>query len=282
MENVARSIGSIYKYIQLLSIDVVAGVYACTLLVAQCLQVVLAPQIMIVQALAVWCIYTFDHLSDARKLAVTNTAFSERRYFHYQLAPLLWPLLLCAAVIALYLLPQLPYITIKAGFLLSFSVAIYFLFLKLIPSKWHILKEFSIALIYAAGVVVPPLSLTEGSGFYLNALLLFLSVFFMAYGNLILFSLADRQLDINEGQSSVVTELGVSISQRLFWTSCAGAGLTLIFMPGLFPYLIVWCISAMLCVLCVLGICFFKGSCKLLLRPLGDGIFLIPFIFLSC
>ena len=69
-------------YANILSLDVVAGALAGMLFFSDLLGVEVSGKAFVVLALAVWSIYTFDHLWDAK--STKNIPRSDRHYFHYR------------------------------------------------------------------------------------------------------------------------------------------------------------------------------------------------------
>lgn len=70
----------VYERFNLLSLDVVSGACGAMYFFADMMRVPLAWYYYLLLAIAVWTIYTFDHLLDARK--VSQLALTKRHRFH--------------------------------------------------------------------------------------------------------------------------------------------------------------------------------------------------------
>ncbi|MEO8760594.1 MAG: hypothetical protein ABI448_06880, partial [Bacteroidia bacterium] len=69
-----------YKIFQALSLDVVAGAAVFSLAISKYYQVKISWSALICQSIAIWLIYTFDHLLDAKKTAGDPSTY--RHQFH--------------------------------------------------------------------------------------------------------------------------------------------------------------------------------------------------------
>lgn len=156
---------------------------------------------------AVWLVYTIDHLLDAKQ--IDEKAVSSRHQFHrdyFALIIRLWIAVLVATLIITIF--WLPLITIKFGLVAVGLVIIHLVLVKLLGTKLSILvqKEFGVAMAYAVGVVVGPLSL---AGELSEAFIYFTSqVFLLAFINLLEFSYFDKRIDQLQGQVSLSLVLG--------------------------------------------------------------------------
>src|SRR5690606_11649255 len=71
-----------YRYLQTLSIDIVLGACAGMLFFDRLIEAELNLIVYLLLGLAVWCIYTFDHLLDARQIGKHASTF--RHAFHQE------------------------------------------------------------------------------------------------------------------------------------------------------------------------------------------------------
>src|SRR6478736_436347 len=96
-ENKMKSVVAFYRVINALSLDVAGGAVICALFFAQLLKVNLFPQGLAALGLAVWIVYTGDHLLDAKRLREQASTF--RHGFHQQHFKLLAVLLAIACIL---------------------------------------------------------------------------------------------------------------------------------------------------------------------------------------
>ena len=178
---------------------------------ASLLEVDLPPDIPLLLAMAVWAIYTIDHLWDARRSQ--NPLISFRHEFHKKHFTTLMILLITIVVIGLTRITFLPPETLRWGIGLTSAVIMYFLISGLTKSPiYH--KEMLIATIYTAGVLVGPISLVQRA-FSFPEYLIFGLFFVLAFTNLILFSLYEFEADKVQNFSSLSQTIGRKRSKSL-------------------------------------------------------------------
>ena len=113
----------------------------------------------------------------------------------------------------LYIVLSLPAITFMYGITLTMLVLVYFGIIYFF--KRFYFKELFVAVVYALGVFVGPVSLNNGQIAPIIAML-FLQTFLLALINLILFSSFEYDQDKKDKNSSIVLKLGQErISQLL-------------------------------------------------------------------
>ena len=190
-----------YKIFTWLSLDVTAGAIVFMYFLAQEFGVPVRWSEAAALGLAVWVIYSIDHLLDAR---VAIEPISERREFHREHSKVLLLLTLLAVVSGTWIVTLLSTEVIISGGILA-MVAIGYLAVAQIK-KWSGFKEVQIAFGYVAGVSLVPLVNLEivEPWYWLTTGLLFLT----ALTNLILFSWYERKQDQSEGFTSLVLALG--------------------------------------------------------------------------
>lgn len=193
----------IIHFVQNLSLDITAGSVISSLFLARVMNVEVTSPMMIGLAIAIWLIYTFDHLRDAYRLK--GKASNPRHAFHQNYFKHLASFASLAFLIGVYNLQFLPWDTIEIGLVLAGLSGLYFVYLML--AKRAINKELFAATVYVAGIATAPLSQLET--FEIQGLMVLLIFWILAYGNLLIIPLYEVELDLNDGQESIATRLGV-------------------------------------------------------------------------
>jgi len=264
----------IYRLINLLSLDVVAGAVVCALFFSRVFRVGVRPFGLIALGFTVWIIYTADHLRDAKK--IKGEASTERHRFHqihYRRLIILTIVALCIDVIAILFIKQQ---VLEWGVALSLVVFAY----MFVQGSLKFLKEIFIAILYTCGILllsVPVSNMQLNVAHYL----LIIQFLIAALANLIMFSWFDRELDQQDKRYSFVTKAGEVATRRVVWSLLLLIiALTLIqIVRGelLVPSLIIGCMGLILLLIFV-----FRESLskKDYYRLLGDAVFLLPVIYL--
>lgn len=216
-------LASTYRILHYLSIDVALGACAGMYFFARLLDVPLASIAYLILAMAVWVIYTFDHLLDAR--FSPGKLGSPRHLFHEDNFNILVALAILGSGVVLILawtfLPSLP-IFLTGGFLALLILGGMALTQRF-RAKLGPLKESVIAFLYVVGLILLPLmqgleNLRNWNWVYYAAAYLLLAWF-----NLVFLSLLDQQADQQAGQKSLVSALGLDKTrQLLFWLGIGG------------------------------------------------------------
>jgi hypothetical protein len=193
-----------FKYISWLSIDVVFGAMAGMLFFEELFQVNLHWPAYLLLALAVWSIYTLDHLLD---ISQKSEALSERRAFHLANWKTLLGLL-CIAFIS-GLIGAFWWFGWGKELQLTLILAMLILGSNLLIRKagqgW--MKELSIALFYVVGIVWLPLlraAEVDMDWQHLIFIPLYVSVGFL---NLLMLSFLDQDEDQTNGFFSAISSL---------------------------------------------------------------------------
>jgi len=207
-----------YRYIQWLSIDVALGACAGLYFFAHLLDVKLHWLFYLLMAMAVWSIYTLDHLLDAKQ--VKGTASTDRHRIHQQydktLSVILTVIIFIGLVLGFYLL-QISLITFSVLILAALILA-HLILLKYYFKQLSILKEFNTALFYTIGIMMVPYLLQMEEGVHRGFWYLGGGYFCIAWMNLILLSLMDASTDRADGFNSIVTAIGEKgVKKLLFW-----------------------------------------------------------------
>ncbi len=270
----------IWKYIQFLSLDVVLGAIVSSLFIAKTVGVSIDLSILIGLGIAIWLIYTADHLLDAR--AIEGKANNPRHAFHQRHFKLLIVLSIIAFSVGLWNMSFLRMETVKFGFVLTFCVGIYFLTIRLVQRKTLLHKEMSAAMIYSFGVFAGPLSITYDVGYSIG--FLFLQFLVIVLLNLMIFPLYEIETDRQDQMNSIVVTLGERKVRRLINLFLTIA--IVLSAIGLFGFSGFWSMNQwytaqyvfLVMITMLIGLALWPEYFKKngLYRILGDGIFFVP------
>lgn len=267
-----KYLSQLYQYANILSLDVVAGAVVSALFFEKLLKV--APPVNSIAALAltVWIIYTLDHLRDA--MTIPKVATTDRHRFHQEHFRKILGALIAVAILDLILIGSLSAQMLRAGVGLGLVVLVYLVLQRYLK----FLKEFFVACLYTAGIVLPSLSIAHPDILPIHYLI-FGKFFITALMNLLLFSLFDFHEDQHQKQHSFVTWFGPGSTQ---------VGIVLLACLNIASGFCVWAFDsqvAMVFILMnlVLLTVLFIGR-RLIAnnyyRILGDAVFLIPGLYL--
>ncbi|PWL30842.1 hypothetical protein [uncultured Roseivirga sp.] len=265
----------IIHFIQNLSLDITIGAVISSLFLARVINVEVSASMMIGLAIAIWLIYTFDHLRDAYK--TKGRANNPRHAFHQKYFNELAGIAAAIFCLGAYNLESLPWPTIRLGFVLIIFSSLYFVYLML--AKKAISKELFAATVYVAGIATAPLSLAETVE--AEWVILLLIFWILAYANLLIIPSYEVELDKSDDESSVVTRLGELRVKRLLLFLLVLCTLLIQYfgyltnLSAAYPILILM-VSTLL--ILVLRPQYFRKY--QLYRILSDGIFFLPGIAL--
>ena len=269
----------LYKQLQILSIDVAFGAAAGAFLVSQVLSIQLPFIIYFSLTMAVWLIYTIDHLMDAAKMQ--QKAITPRHVFHQKYyKELLWIWLVLFVITGFLSLAYLPTPTIKLGLVAAMLVVAHLVLVNLLGTKISILvqKELGVAITYSTGVVVGPLSMMNAIPHYLWWVLA--QLFLYAFINLLEFSYFEKEVDKQQGQTSIARSIGTQPLEIIIYCML-GVGLLInIYCLVYFPSMVVIQLVMSL-MFGVLTLVFIKKSTFATherYRTWGDAVFLFPII----
>jgi 1,4-dihydroxy-2-naphthoate octaprenyltransferase len=265
----------VYRLFQAFSLDIAIGAVILSSAMAKYYSVTLTWSIQVCLFIAVWLIYTFDHLMDEERALQDQLSYRHLIHRHYRkqivYASIAWILI---GVGCLFLLPAQ---VILWGVIAAAFIVIYFLLVRF-TAFWT--KEVFVAMGYTAGVFLAPLSLL--SQWPDNAeLWLVPNVFLIALINLLLFSLYDYGSDKSNGFHSLAIRLGRSNTRRLIGVLLTMSLLSISWLLASHPNdLMFWTLIIMAGSLVILYIrpAVFHNSDKY--RIVGDGIFFIPLLYL--
>jgi 4-hydroxybenzoate polyprenyltransferase len=200
---------TLLKYIRFLSLDVTLGAALLTTAISDFIGVELPLSVPVCLAISIWLIYTLDHLLDASR---STEITIERHLFHRRNFKTLVINLILIALAGFYVAWSLPTITFIYGLGLILLVLVYFTLIYFFKN-FHF-KEALVAIVYASGVFLGPVSLIE-NGVSLQIISLFTQLLFLALINLILFSYNDLEKDQADGNPSIVIKLGREMTQQV-------------------------------------------------------------------
>lgn len=263
-----KSIFSFYKVFNALSLDVAAGAVICAAFFATIFKVVVLPQGLTALGLAVWIVYTADHLLDARRLHQTASTF--RHQFHQRHFTTVTTLLAIAFIVELVLLFFLRKPLFYNGLWLGFGVALY-----VIINQWlSYVKEIAGALLYCGGILLPCISFKQESLQYADQIIV-LQFLLIVFANLVLFSWMDYENDLKDHHPSLVTRVGNESAKMILWLLFC-----ILFILNVFAVFVsiksTFIFMAMELVLFLLFLfpVYFKTKDRF--RFLGDAIFFLP------
>jgi len=275
------TVKEVYKYIQALSLDVAFGSTVMSAFVAHFLNVHVSLSIYVSLFIAVWLIYTIDHLIDANRIKEEAQTF--RHKFHQKYFKQLtsaWIVFFLGGVVFSVLV--LPNETIKVGFIASALVIVHLVLVYLLGSRVSIFiqKELGVAFTYCVGIIVGPLSMSTGlDGF---GYLLMFQIFILALLNLLEFSWYDRTHDAKHGQTSAVRGLGEKVVLEVVFFLFTVFILTLVvsflFFPQYAQYEFILCLMGGTLFIVFVFQKFFKKQERY--RVFGDMVFLFPLLIL--
>lgn len=272
-----------YVYFRILSLDVAVGAGLMAYLFAYALGVPVDWMSYFSLAIAVWLIYTLDHLWDAYK--IPHEANTLRHRFHqkyFTLLGIIWGTVGIGG--ALLIIFYLPVKVIVYGLGLSVFVLGHFslTFIDQLKNTLLIQKETRTALIYSLGVGLAPISIGAQSP-YLIEVLMTTQVFLIAWINLLIISYYEYNSDQKDAHISTAIKLGkertlylinvLIISQLLLNVSV----LFFIQTPLVLPLILLFFMNLTLGLI-IYRRKFFKKNERY--RALSDAIFYMPVILI--
>ncbi|MBB6459733.1 UbiA prenyltransferase family protein [Flammeovirga kamogawensis] len=271
----------LYNHIQALSLDVAIGAIFCCMFLAKINNTIIPTNVYFALGIAVWVIYTLDHLLDAH--SIQHTAHTFRHAFHQRykktLSSLCALLILIGLVLTFFYVPK---IIFYHGVILGVLVGIYLLIINLQSLPFSTFKEFTVALIYSCGVALPVFSLSETltPQYYLFTF----TFFILAAINLLEFALFDYESDTKDNLLSAARKLGYKYIKWRINTL-----IILFFGMISLCYYLFWNTPLLLAinVLLLMGICLIIIYLKAdffskddYFRIFGDFVFLFPLLYL--
>lgn len=204
----------ILQLISILSLDVIAGAVTCSVFAWHIIGVETPPLFPLMFGVAVWSVYTADHLIDSLK--VKDQAVSARFLFHYRFRiPLLLTILVLSVVVTTWALLSFQMTEIYVSFILAVLVFLYFSVLFFEDHRpAFVIKEVVVGIIYTAGIWVFPMIRVEGAipMWYFG---LMISFFLLTVMVLLIYSLVDEDHDKADRQETLVTRWGAKNVRKM-------------------------------------------------------------------
>ena len=265
----------IIHFVQNLSLDITAGAVIMTLFLGQVFEVEVSGTMVAGLAIAIWLIYTADHLFDAYKLK--SQAVNPRHAFHQKYFKPMIVLALVVFIIGIWNLTFLPYRTTLFGAVMAGLSLVYLLYSYISTKPFN--KEIFAALVYTAGISTAPLSLTTVVEW--PQLLVVLQILLLAYANLLIIPLYEHDIDLEDHHNSVATLKGASMVKQRVLLMCS-----LSFVLVAIQFFLNRPIAVVIILLLMTFVLFTLINRQDLFRKyqlfriLADGIFFLPGIYL--
>lgn len=274
-------IRNILYYFNLLSLDVVLGAMAGMLFFSDFLDVDIPASAYFLLGMAVWSIYTWDHLMDAR--STSGNPQSPRHQFHQKYFRFLLPFVFSCILIGCVLLffsEELQFL-LTPGIVLGAVIVVWMGFLKITGTKVSWLKEISTALIYVLGISLAPFVSLDfdlvDQNFYIFAFIYFLA----ALVNLLMLSFLDAEEDQKDGFGSVLVLIPKACLKNLiFLLAMTGIGILVVLAIILPSFYHVHSVILGLILGYHLILFFSKNQTKDQVRRKSEALFLLPFLLL--
>ncbi len=263
-----------YRYFRWLSLDIVLGAIIFLHFLADLYALAIEPSVYLALGIAIWLIYTTDHLIDAS----ISTHPDARRNFHRVHQSKLIFISGALSFLGLINIYFLPLQVIRSGAVLCAFCVLYLLVVYFIPRFWF--KEILVAVGYSSGIFLAPLALKGSFGITDFILVSQLSV--LASINLLIFSLYDRERDSIEGFGSLVMKMNSNsgwVINFLLLALFSSALYFLIHLPAKFIAIQLVYMMMTLILFSITRFRLFFGR-KERFRIVGDAVFYVPLIFL--
>ncbi len=213
---------SVTEFINCFSLLVVAGSISTSYFFGQIYKANLGLSFYWLLAATIWIIYTLDHVLDGLKLKEQSVSVRHLIHYNYRksILPTIAALTLFNAYVAVAFLPQK---MLYAGVMMGLGVGVYFLLVHWLKSKSILLpKEFFVSIIVAFGMVVLP-GISGNMTFSFHGILMVLSMVFINYTNLLLFSLYDYENDQKNNLVSAAIQWGIEKTKSVILYMLAAA-----------------------------------------------------------
>ncbi len=207
-------INRIYHLAHLLSLDVALGALAGMYFFVSLLDTAIPAGLYPLLAMAVWVIYTLDHLLDT--FVQADLLRSPRHIFHLKYRKLIFFFMFLVTVggfMAILMISPLR-IYLLPGVFLGILILCLRGILKHLGSKGAFLKEFSTAFLYVAGISLAPLWTCDFC-FTGISIYFFTAYIFVAWLNLLILSYLDAEVDNKAGFHSILSVMTPQNLQRL-------------------------------------------------------------------
>ena len=264
----------LYRFLNLMSIDVAVGAMVSAAFLARILHVQLGTNSLASLGISVWIIYSADHLLDAHRLK--RHASTKRHQFHQKYFRLVSSVVISAIVIDLILIQDIGESVIYLGTILVFTIVIYLLFQRWLGP----FKELIGAALYSFGVLLPGLSLLTAPA--TTSLVFIIVAFFLtALINLVLLAWFDLEHDLRDGHTSAAIFFGKHKSNVLLTVLFVFQTILFVGLLLLTPYKSEVLILIAMNMILLLIFYFYRGFDKEdFYRLASEIIFLVPLPYL--
>ena len=279
-----RTIEDVYARLRLLSIDVALAALGGGVMASRLSDGRPSAAFYLLLPLAVWVVYTLDHLMDAARVGMA--ASTPRHRFHFQYAtaltvPAMVLGIVCIAGGLLWLRPT----TLLCGGAVAVLFGLHELLVKLAGGRVSVFltKELGVAAIFTAGTWGVPLAAALAAHRDLRPVILPAAQYLLlALANLLILSIFEARADARAGQSSFVQAIG-----RRRATILCEAALAIALILGV-PALLLdsthgqWLAQGIYLAMTI-GLSLItrfpqKLARRERYRSLGDGVFLLPLL----
>lgn len=246
-----------------------------TLFLGRVFEVEVTNSMIIGLVIAIWLIYTIDHLLDAYKSK--DRSVNPRHAFHQKYFRVITSVALLVFALGLWNLKYLPDETLIFGAILAVVSGLYLLYSFM--SKKPFNKELFAAFVYTAGVSTAPLSIAHSID-WVQAILVF-QIFVLAYANLLIIPLYEHDIDVEDHHASVATLKGVSMVKQRVLLLCS---LNLILFAIQFVLMKSYPFQGLILMMTFIIFILINSQDLFrkyqLFRILADGIFFLPALYL--
>jgi 4-hydroxybenzoate polyprenyltransferase len=198
-----------FRFIRLFSLDIVAGALAALTFTASVMGVELHRSYYTIMALSVWLIYTADHLMDGAKTHGSSESEKGNFFYSYKI-PIILVFLIILVLDFRLIVYRLDEKIIQFGMGPGIATVIYLLLNRYYENapKWFFIKEVWIAIIYTLAIWGGPV-IFAGDKVNPSQVALLVSSGLIIFGNVIIYSIYEREADAIENNKSMVKDFGL-------------------------------------------------------------------------
>jgi len=199
----------LYHYIRLFSLDIIAGALASLVFSSSVMSIELPCSYYTILALTVWLIYTADHLMDGAKTRGKSDSESHNFFYKYKIPVILIFLIVLVFTFRL-IVYRLDEKIIEFGISPGLAVVVYLIMNRYYGNalKWFFIKELWIAFIYTLAIWGGPV-IYAGDVISPAQALQILSFGLIILGNVLIYSIYERDSDIKDDNKSFVRDFGL-------------------------------------------------------------------------
>ncbi len=202
-------------FIRLFSLDIVAGAIAALVFSASVLGIDLHRSYYTIMALTVWLIYTTDHLMDGSRTHGKSESEIRNFFYNYKI-----PIILVFLVILILdfrlIVYRLDEKVVQFGMGVGIATVLYLLMNRYYDGaqKWLFIKELWIAIIYTLAIWGGTVILA-GDTLNTTQFMIIASFGLIIFGNVLLYSIFERELDAQENNKSLVRDFGLPVTLNI-------------------------------------------------------------------